>query len=165
MTDKIALCGRCGLELGTVGDVIPPCPNCINRAVEPVAEFASGAKRSSKVPPLWMMPVTVDLLEAERFAIGSNKYDIHNWKKCVSSGDVGFVRQFYNHLRVHLGRIPMGGEDRQYNIREHKTDPDSMLGDVAGMVWNARGLAYIALEAPELFLKAFYWDHRGERGE
>lgn len=66
------------------------------------SQFSSGALRSEKKLPYWMIPSTWTKEIAKRFDIGHEKYGVGNWKKALQTEDIQFVREFYNHAKEHM---------------------------------------------------------------
>lgn len=68
------------------------------------ATFSSGAVRSEKAPPWFMLPWDALRVVLERFNIGAFKkgYGVHNWKRAIGTGDLDFIRQLFDHTMNHL---------------------------------------------------------------
>lgn len=140
-----------------------------------VKVFDSGAKRSSKILPFWLVPWRAIMTAwAIRGRKGAQKYYIHNWKKAIGSNDVEFVRQFVNHLTEHIADFLNGGNENgphrpgNFNLTEFgPTDAeyDTQLDALAAVIWNAGSLMYYALRDPGLVSAAIYADCRDEKGE
>ncbi len=66
------------------------------------AVFVSGAVRSEKAELWWMAPKEALKVIIKRFTKGQEKgYGVHNWKRAAHTGDLEFIRQFWNHIEEH----------------------------------------------------------------
>ena len=115
------------------------------------ASFSSGAKRSEKVLPWWMIPWDALEVIVKRFKKGQDKgYGVHNWKRAMGTGDLEFIRQLYDHTQRHLAQfILLAGK---WDVDGENEGPLDHLG-AAG--WGILGLLSYAIHDKDNLMKAF----------
>ncbi len=96
---------------------------------EDIKTFTSGAQSSSQKAGYWMIPFVVLRAVAQRFDLGAQKYDAHNWKRGCEDG--AFMRDRFNHLFEHLMKFKEGGDEE-----------DDMEGSIIAVLINAVFLTY-----------------------
>lgn len=134
---------------------------------EDIAKFKSGAVRSEKAPPWFMLPWDALRVILERFNIGAivKKYGIHNWKKAIGTGDLDFIRQLFDHTVTHMLMFIE-------NVGEWKVDPEGKHADetpmdhLAAMGWGVLALITYTLYDRKNVMKAFsQWPEAWHIGE
>jgi hypothetical protein len=110
--------------------------------------FKSGAERSEQKLPLWMIPIEWKIAIAKRFAKGWPSYGIGNCYKAIGTGDLDFIREFYNHAEEHLAAFRSG-------LFGEAVDGESPLDHLGALMWNAGMLLTYSLLDYENVKKAF----------
>lgn len=101
---------------------------------EPMVEFKSGAKRSSKALRFDLIPTEPLRRLAERYTMGAEKYGEWNWQKGLK--DPEYIAQFKAHLFAHL-----------VDYLENGCEVDDNL---AGIAWGAFALMECERVAKEI---------------
>lgn len=119
------------------------------------ATFASNAMRSEHKLPYWRFPTRAMQEWAKRFAKGM-KYDAakgitHNWKLGINSGDLEYIREFFNHATEHL----LSAKDRAQfgpDIPDH--EGETMFDHLGAAMWNIASLIEYLDKDPSSTCKA-----------
>lgn len=120
---------------------------------ERVAIFDSGAKRSQKKLPRRLIPQEWKQEMAKRFLLGWEKYGLGNCYTAMKTGDLDFIREFWEHADDHLAgflRTIQFGPDTEPDGR--KEGPMDHMG---AAMWNCGMLITYYLYDRENTLKAF----------
>lgn len=115
---------------------------------------ASGAMTSGSLPPLELVPLSLDMAVARRMQKGLDKgYPRGNWMKGLDDPD--FIRDRMRHFRAHLGWLMTWGQGGQAAAWKAGDDLQATVDAVA---W---GAAFMA-EASENYMPAFAMAMTGE---
>lgn len=113
--------------------------------------FISGAKRSQRMLPFWMIPRDALTEIAKRYQAGQDKgYGPNNWMKALHSTDVEFVRQFADHISTHEANFLLHVGDGSLDA-----DGETPLQNAAAAAWGWIALITYLLRDPSLVAHAF----------
>ena len=119
--------------------------------------FPGGSMRSEQKLPFWKLGRRAMIEWAKRFAKGE-KYDLekgmsHNWKVSLNSGDLEFIRQFYNHAEEHILNAKELAEHKDpENHRD--SEGENMFDHLGAAMWNIAALIEYLAADPENTCKA-----------
>lgn len=117
--------------------------------------FIGGSMRSEQKLPFWKLGRRAMIEWAKRFAKGE-KYDVqkgmtHNWKVSLGTGDLEFIRQFYNHAVEHMLNAK---ELAELGPDTPDHEGENMFDHLGAAMWNIAALIEYLVADPENTCKA-----------